>query len=201
MLIQVDVDSTLYDANKLFYEVGYGEFGIDWPKSYNYWFSPEDIGTDLKTLKNVFKRCHSKEYVLKQKPFAGAAEVLRDIASTYDNATLAYVSDRNEQQTAALTQWLGDNGFLMNGDEFVAATSDKREWMRDNRPDIVIDDRVRTILMARYELGSYVVSLEHPHNANLRGEVEGVWIVPDWQAMGVVLNEEVIPRVETRVKV
>jgi hypothetical protein len=201
MLIQVDVDSTLYDANKLFYEVGREEFGIDWPKKYYYWFGPEDIGTDLATLKNVFRKCHSRDYVLKQKPYKGAVEVLAQIAQDYDDVEIAFVSDRNEAQTAALQDWLDQEGFLVNGDEYVAATKDKREWMREQRPDIVIDDRIRTILMARFELDAYVTTLEHPHNMNLKGEVNGVYVVKDWTEMGVVLNKEVIPKLQTKVKV
>jgi len=200
VLIQVDVDSTLYDANKLFYEVATEEFGIEWPKKYYWWFGPEDIGTDLKTLKNVFKRCHSREYVLKQKPYPGAVEVLRNLVETYEDTEIAFVSDRNEAQTTALYDWLAQEGFLTSGDEFVAATKDKREWMRENRPELVIDDRIRTILMARFELDAYVTSIEHPHNMNLKGEVNGVYIVKDWPEMGEVLDTVVIPKIHTKVK-
>lgn len=201
MLIQVDVDSTLYDANKLFYEVGTKEFGIAWPKKYWSWFGPEDIGTDLATLKNVFRRCHSREYVLKNKPYPGSVETLKNLVELYDDVEIAYVSDRNEAQTSALREWLDQEGFLSSGDEFVAATKDKREWMRENRPDIVIDDRVRTILMARFELNSEVISLEHPHNMNLKNEVEGVYLVDDWDELSKVLNETIIPTIQTKVKV
>lgn len=201
MLIQVDVDSTLYDADKLFYKVAHEEFGVEWPRRFPGWASPEDIGTDLKTLKNVFRRCHSKDYVLQQKPYKGAVETLTQIVQDYDDVEIAFVSDRNEAQTAALQAWLDQEGFLTSGDEYVAATKDKREWMRENRPQIVIDDRVRTILMARFELDSYVTSLTHAHNVNLRNEVNGVWMVKDWPEMQTVLNEIVIPKVQTKVLV
>jgi predicted methyltransferase len=69
--------------------------------------------------------------VLKQKPYPGAAEILREIAQNYDQTEIAYVSDRNEQQTAALREWLEQEGFLFSGDEYVAATRDKREWMKE----------------------------------------------------------------------
>lgn len=197
MLIQVDVDSTLYDANALFYEVGTEE-GIDWPKIYYYWFGPTDIGTDLTTLKNVFRKCHSEEYVMEQKPYPGAAEILAKIVDEHDDVHIAYVSDRNSQQTSALQKWLDANGFLHTDDQVVIATKDKREWMRENKPDIVIDDRIRTMLLARYELGSYVASIEHPHNMNLRGEAEGIYLVKDWKAMAPVL-EELVAAVETKV--
>lgn len=201
MLVQVDVDSTLYDANELFYKVGREEFGIDWPKKYYNWFGPEDIGTDLATLKNVFRRCHSKEYVSKNVPYAGSVQVLKNLAETYDDIEIAYVSDRNEAQTTALQEWLEAKGFITRGDEFVAATKDKREWMRENRPEIVIDDRVRTILMARFELDSQVLSLIHPHNMNLLSEVDGVYLLPNWEEIGKTLTDIVIPKIKTEVKV
>lgn len=200
MLLQIDVDSTLYDANTLFYEVGTKEFGINWPKTYNYWFSAEDIGTDLKSLKTVFRHCHSKDVVLKQKPYLNAAQVLKNLTETFNDIDIAYVSDRNEQQNAALSEWLEVNDFLHSEDQQVVATKDKREWMRDNRPDIVIDDRVRTILMARYELDAYVATIEHPYNVNLKGEANGIYFAKDWKELGPIL-EEIIQKVETKVRV
>lgn len=197
MLIQVDVDSTLYDANKFFKDVA-AEFDVKWPSKYYHWFGPEAIGTDLATLKAIFKRCHSKEYVMKTKPYPDAADVLRLIAEDYDDVEIAYVSDRNEQQTTALREWLDEHGFLVNGETHVAATKDKRHWMRERRPEIVIDDRVRTILMARYELGSYVVSLEHPHNMNLINEAEHIYIVKDWNAIDRVLRDTIIPKLQQK---
>lgn len=201
MLVQVDVDSTLYDANALFHKVATEEFGIDWPKKYYYWFGPEDIGTDLKTLLNVFRRCHSKDYALKNIPYPGAVETLQSLVENHNDVEIAYVSDRNEAQTKALQDWLEQEGFIFSGDEYVAATKDKREWMRENRPEIVIDDRIRTILMARFELDSYVLTLEHPHNINLKGEVNGVYVVKDWKELGQTLETEVVPKLHTKVKV
>lgn len=197
MLIQVDIDSTLYDSDKLFNQVA-KEFDIDWPRRYHKWFGPEDIGTDLATLKGVFRRAHSREYVLKNKPYPDSASVLRGIVEDFDSIEIAYVSDRNEQQGEALRDWLDQEGFLFDKDQHVAATKDKRHWMREARPEVVIDDRVRTMLMARYELGSYVVSLEHGHNMNLVNEAEGIYIVPDWKAIDKVLREEVIPAIQEK---
>lgn len=199
MIIQVDVDSTLYDADKLFAELA-NEAGVKWIRKAPSWFTAEDIGTDLKTLKGIFRKAHSREYVLQQKPYPNAVQVLREIAENYDQTEIAFVSDRNEQQTGALKEWLEQEGFLVSGDEYVAATKDKRDWMRETRPDIVIDDRVRTLLLAR-ELGAYGVSLIHPHNQNLYCEVNGIYLVKDWKEMGTVLNETVIPKVETKILV
>lgn len=205
MLIQVDVDSTLYDADKLFSQLA-KEAGVKWFDRDNQWRPAEELlmddgsNCDLDTLKKIFRKAHSKEYVMQQKPYKHSAEVLRQISEAHDDVEIAYVSDRNSQQNAALEEWLEANGFLTNPDQIVVATKDKREWMREHRPSIVIDDRVRTILLARYELDAYVLTLEHNHNINLKGEANGVYFAKNWDALGEQL-EHLIQKVETEVKV
>lgn len=201
MLIQVDVDSTLYDADKLFGDLAEAA-GIKWPRRSNSWSQPDGIMKYDGTLCNrddlvrVFRKAHSKEYVSKNKPYPNAAKVLRGIVEDFDTIEIAYVSDRHESQGKALEDWLEAQGFLSNPEQKVLVTKDKREWMRQARPDILIDDRVRTILMARYELDSQCVSLQHNHNVNLLGEAEGIYIVKDWLAIDKVLREEVIPAIQ-----
>ena len=202
MLIQVDVDSTLYDADKLFRTLG-REAGINWPAKMNHWLPAEAITKDDGTpcvredLVKVFRKAHSREFVSQQKPYPHAVSVLKGIIDDFPEAEVAYVSDRNEQQTGALRDWLDEQGFLGH-DSFVAATKDKRHWMRERKPEIVIDDRVRTMLMARYELGSYVVSLEHNHNINLKGEVEHIYIVPTWKEIDTALREIILPKIQEK---
>ena len=203
MLIQVDVDSTLYDADKLFEELAEA-VGIKWPKRSLSWSQPDGIkkhdGTlcSRDDLVRVFRKAHSREYVMQQKPYPNAASVLQGIAQDYDGVEIAYVSDRHESQGAALREWLETNGFLSDPDQHVVVSKDKRQWMREKRPDILIDDRVRTMIMARYELGSYVVSLQHNHNVNLLGEVEGIEIVRDWKEIDRVLREDFLPELQKK---
>lgn len=191
MLIQVDVDSTLYDADKLFASIA-EEAGIKWIKKSPNWFGPEDIGCTLQDLKNIFRKAHSREYVMQQKPYKGAAEVLGQIAETWP-VEIAYVSDRNEQQASPLKEWLEANDFLHNPDQRVVVSKDKRQWMLEHRPSVVIDDRVRTMLFSKYELGAQVVSLRHNHNVNLKNEIDGIHIVNDWAEIGELLNVEILP--------
>jgi hypothetical protein len=198
MLIQVDIDSTLYDADKLFGDLA-AEAGIKWPRRDNEWKTAEEISRldgspcNRDDLVKVFRKAHSKEIVSQQKPYPHAAKILQEIVDTFDRVEIAYVSDRNEQQTGALREWLDANGFLHNEDIHVAATKDKRHWMREKKPEIVIDDRVRTILMARYELNSTVVALQHNHNINLKREADGIYICKDWTEIGKLLMDELIP--------
>jgi len=201
MLLQVDIDSTLYDADKLFGDLA-EEAGIKWPRRDNGWKSPSEVfkedGTacSVDDLKKLFRKAHSREYVMLNKPYPNSVKVLGDLVQDHPDLEIAYVSDRNEQQTSALREWLDDCGFLFSEDTHVAATKDKRHWMRERRPEIVIDDRVRTMLMARYELGSYVVSLQHNHNVNLKGECENIHIVKDWKEIDKVLRENILPHVQ-----
>lgn len=197
MLIQVDVDNTLYDSNVCFKKAA--EFyDVDWPLEYDHWFGPEYVGTDLKTLLNVFRRGHSKEFVCQNDPYPNAAAVLSALVDDFDDIEVAYVSDRNEAQSKALSDWLSLHGFLHLEDQHVVVSKDKRDWMRRMKPDIVIDDRVRTMIMARTELGSQVVSLEFPYNINLKGEIEGIHIVRDWMAIDDVLREIIIPEMREK---
>lgn len=197
MLLQIDIDSTLYPSDELFAEVA-KDFNVKWPKKYYKWFTPEEINTDLETLKNIFKRSHSRDYVLQNKPYPDAVDVLRGIADDFQEIELAYISDRNQQQGTALREWLSQEGFLIDENQHVAATKDKRHWMREMQPEIVIDDRVRTMLMARYELGAQVISLEHTHNCNLINEADGIYIVPRWKDINKVLRNIVIPEIQNK---
>lgn len=191
MLIQVDIDNTLYDSDIAFCEAA-KEFGVDWPLDYEYWFGPEYVGTDLETLLEIFKLAHSEKYVKQNRPYIDSVETLRGIVEDYDDVEIAYISDRNEKLGEVLKDWLTREGFLFNGHEHVAATKDKREWMRENKPDVVIDDRVRTILMARYEIDAKVIALEYSYNVNLTDEAEGIYIVPDWSAAENVLRDKIL---------
>jgi hypothetical protein len=72
---------------------------------------------------------------------------------------------------------------------FVVATMDKKSWLAEKRPSIVIDDRVQTIIYSRYEIGSTVLSLIHNHNRNLCNEIDGVYMCQDWFEIGFKLDE------------
>jgi uncharacterized HAD superfamily protein len=202
MLLMCDIDSTLYDADPLFESLA-KEYGVVWPPKANQWHPAVELRMEdgsncsLEVLKRVFRKAHSREYVSRNKPYPNASKVLKDLVSDYEQIEIAYVSDRNEQQTEALRDWLIAYGFLINEDQHVVATKDKRDWMREHRPSIVIDDRVRTILMARYELGSQVIAIQHPHNVNLRNEASGVYVVKDWKEVDEVLRDKIIPELQS----
>lgn len=191
MLIQVDVDSTLYDSDELFNRVS-KDYGFEWPTTYDHWFKAEFLGTDVDNLLAMFEEAHGEKYIYDTVPYPYAHECLEGIAHDFPEVEIAYVSDRNEQLGEHLRSWLTQEGFLVDPNQHVVATKDKRHWMREHRPEIVIDDRVRTMLMARYELGSQVLSLRHPYNANLIGEAEGIYILESWEQIDEALRN-IIP--------
>jgi hypothetical protein len=194
MIIQVDIDSTLYDADPLFAELA-REAGIDYPEHAYRWMSYSDIKkldgspVTLQEMKSVFRKAHSAEYINKQVPYENAAAVLNYIKRVHDNVDIIYVSDRHQQSNGPLRQWLIEHNFIKFNDENVATTKDKRHWMRTNKPEVVIDDRVRTILVARYELNSKVIVPKHNHNINLFGEAEGIYVEDDWNHIGKRLDK------------
>lgn len=185
-LMMVDVDSTLYDANECFGRVC-RDMGQDWwPEVYHYWFNSEDHGVTRETMTNLFRRAHSRTEIMKNDPYPGAVEVLRDFHDANPNWQIWYVSSRHPQTRGALAEWIEFHGFPMFDNVYVAMS--KWEWMAENRPDIVIDDRVQTQVKAHYELGAQVYSIEQPHNINLRGEIPGIVICKDWHAIGDALK-------------
>jgi hypothetical protein len=194
MLIAVDVDSTLYDADPLFSRIA-KEKGIDYPDRAHQWHTYEAIKMfdgsmcDRDLLQEVFMEAHDYKNIRNQTPYDNAAKTLKSICKTYDKIDLAFVSDRHELSRDFLVEWLENNNFIFQEDIKVITTKDKRHWLRVQKPEIVIDDRVRTILMARYELNASVFAYRHNHNANLQNEADGIYICEDWYVIEKELKE------------
>lgn len=193
MIIQIDIDSTLYPADPLFAKVA-KECGIDYLENANYWFTYRDVTklngdkVSYQEMRNMYRKAHSVSHVKKQIPYDNAAKVISEIRNTYD-VDIYFVSDRHGQSVGPLREWLMKHKFISFTDNMVVATKDKRHWMRQNKPEIVIDDRVRTILAARYELNCKVIALQQNHNINLKNEAEGIYIEKDWLDIGKTLDK------------
>jgi hypothetical protein len=190
-IIMVDVDSTLYDADALFNKVAI-DLGHDWyPKKSYEWFRADHIGVSQQVMTNLFRKAHSSEYVNEQlKPYKGSVKVINAFYNNFaDLFKIFYVSSRHPQMEGTLKEWLEMKGFPVEGEGFVVATMDKKSWLAEKRPSIVIDDRVQTIIYSRYEIGSTVLSLIHNHNRNLCNEIDGVYMCQDWFEIGFKLDE------------
>lgn len=189
MLIQVDVDSTLYDANVLFAEVAKEHFGIELPLDAGNWYDYNDVA-DTLTLHRIFRKSHSREYVEKQIPFEGAADCLKFCREK--GHEVVFISDRHAQARNTLLKWLKDNNFTehegFGTNAQVIAGLDKRTWMKKHMPDVVIDDRVRTMFLAR-SWNAHVFALECPWNVNLKREIEGIHICKNWTEIASKLDK------------
>jgi hypothetical protein len=192
MLVAIDVDSTLYDSATLFATVAKEYHDVKLPTDPNYWGSYDNYA-GLDTLLKVFRKSHSHEYVALQEPYTDAPEVCQMVQDKGHD--VYFISDRHPQAASALKSWIVNEGFINpdpNGfhpQDHIIVGKDKREWMRENQPDIVIDDRVRTLLFARFELNAVGIAYEQPWNINLTKEVDGVHILKDWQSIGRKLEE------------
>lgn len=186
MLIQVDVDSTLYDANLLFAEVAKEHFGVELPLDAGNWYDYNEVA-DTLTLHKIFRKAHSKEYVEKQVPYEGAAECL---AFCRDKGhQVVFISDRHGQAQNTLFTWLYDFGLTHDkSGGHVITGQDKRAWMKKNTPAVVIDDRVRTMFLAR-SWNAHVFALECPWNVNLKKEIEGIHICKNWTEIASKLDK------------
>jgi hypothetical protein len=190
-IMMVDVDSTLYDADALFNKVAI-DLGHDWyPKKSYEWFRADHIGVSQQVMTNLFRKAHSSEYVNAQlKPYKGSVKILKAFHENFsDIFKIYYVSSRHPQMEGTLMEWLVMKDFPLEDEDFVVATMDKKTWLTEKRPAIVIDDRVQTIIFSRFNLGATVLSLIHNHNRNLCNEVDDVWMCQDWFEIGYKLND------------
>jgi hypothetical protein len=198
--ILVDVDSTLYDADALFYKVAVDE-GHDWyPKKSYSWFRADHLGISQSVMTNLFRKAHSREYVNETlKPYKDAVNVLTEFDEIWgDQFKLCYVSSRHPQMEGTLLEWISYWDFPLDNPDDVIATMDKKSWIKENRPTIVIDDRVQTIIFSRFEIGATVLSLIHNHNVNLTNEVDDVYMCENWPEIGLRLNEVAARKVNVK---
>lgn len=178
-LMLVDVDDTLYHASSLFSFLA-KENGIPWFSQAPFWFRPQDVGIERKALTNMFRKAHCRETVMQQVPFYGAVSTLLNLKA--EGWTIWYVSSRHPQAQSVLRDWIQACGFPDY--ENTVAIMDKITWIDEYQPEVVVDDRVRTMIHARFSLGSEVFAIRQPHNTNLIGEIEGIHICENWTEIG-----------------
>jgi hypothetical protein len=188
VLITIDVDSTLYPANDLFVRVAREHFNVDLPSRPRTWHEYNNH-LDFADLSKVFRIAHKESNVSRQVPYEDSVEICQWLADR--NHDLFYISDRHPEARNALFFWLRDYGFIPETEDNISSvitSEDKRAWLSLNKPDIVIDDRVRTLVYARYELNALAVGLKHPWNENLDKEIDGIHLFDNWSQIGEFLD-------------
>jgi len=189
-LVMVDADGILCPSHAAFEEEAV-RLGFDKPP-YNYpmgrdlvhWFNDADVGCTLDELLDLFKAAH--ERYMDIEPYEGAVHVLNGLQEDYPDLHVWYVSSRNESTEPTFRQWIAENGFPWP--ENVVAMLSKEPWIEENRPNVVIDDRVRTLVNARLD-GAVGIALRQHHNVNLMRELPDIHIEPDWDSIGARVRE------------
>lgn len=194
MKIMLDVDGILYDAKPLFYREARA-LGIDWPVAPKFWGSRKQMGVDSKTWGKLFSRVHCEECVSALDPYPFAVSVLQTLVNDYPFLEPWYVSNRNPEFHGVLQDWLEANEFPYAHNVYVS--HNKLVWIDDQRPEIVVDDRVRTMIAARFEYGARVFSIIHPWNINLvNNEIEGIVLKNDWDELGEEIEKTILAHAE-----
>lgn len=185
MLIMVDIDATLYNStalfNKVSLELGYPEW-----LAHSYWTHSMEWGYDIPLWTSLFSRCHDRDNIFSTTPYPGSVEVLQELSD--QGHTLYYVTSRKPESYEATQDWLKENEFPQY-ENLKADLEDKNIWIGTNRPGIVIDDRVKTMMFAAYETGAEVFSLETTYNINMKGEHKGIHLYKDWYGIGEGVQE------------
>lgn len=176
-VIAVDIDSTLHEYMHTVALVALNEFEIrledppmDWAGALGNLPRPEQV--------EIFQRCHDREYIFLTNPYPYAAKALNRIDK--QGYEIWYVSDRKLSAHDDTVEWLSKHGFPQVDNVF--CSNDKRGLFEEHSDKLltVIDDRPRTLVYARYELGlPNVYSIKHTYNQNLT-DIPGIHILDDW---------------------
>jgi len=184
-LVMVDADGILCPSHAAFEEEAV-RLGFDKPP-YSYpmgrdlvhWFSAEDVGCTLDELLGLFRAAH--ERYMDIEPYPLAVETLWELSESHPTARFWYVSSRDESTEGTFKEWVRSYDFPHP--ENVVAMLSKEPWIAENRPNVVIDDRVRTLVNARLDGATGVALLQH-HNVNLLRELPDIYIEKDWPSIG-----------------
>ena len=158
--------------------VALNEFGIRLESAPNDWNDALPQGLSRPEQIEIFQRCHDREYIFLTNPYPGAVEALDWVSrSGYE---VWYVSDRKADSHADTVEWLEKHGFPQTHN--LHCSLDKRGLLEENKNRLatIIDDRPRTLIFGRYELGlDSVFTLRHEYNKNFT-DVPGIHISEDW---------------------
>jgi len=184
--MMIDIDSTLSSAVPIFKREAKA-LGIDWPTDRYHWITRQYLGVESRVMSKLFARVHSAENVKTLKPYPGSVEALQRLVERFPELDPWYVSNRNLDTKDVLQDWLEEHEFPYAYHVYVS--HHKLGWIQKERPAIVVDDRVRTMVLARFIYGAQVFSLIQPWNINLSyGELEGIVLRDDWFLLGAEIT-------------
>lgn len=208
--IAVDIDSTLYDFEKLarnqFLRLSQERddkslfMGTYHP--WVEWRSPAD-SCGLDAWLEVIGRCHTRENILTQQPFDGSVDTCWDLIES--NHDLMYISSRDEGCYKATRNWLKACNYPA-ADSLVVCGSDKSEHLADCQ--YLIDDRPKTVVEfvhnhswdssplersdgrdVRVERQRLAFVKAYPYNQALT-DLSNIYLGPTWDALRYYMEKK-----------
>jgi hypothetical protein len=193
-IIGVDLDSTLYCFLSAFNRSALDLHGVEGPVPHDVteWNAIEPFFDDFRDMLQCFEHAYSLENVELNVPYAEAKESLERLAGL--GYEIEYFTDRPDTSASATEAWLEHWDFPSRHNLNVCA--DKREVLRARNMELatLIDDRPRTLVFARYELGmENVYSLKHSYNRNF-SDIPGIHLADTWAGLeDLILNTLPLP--------
>lgn len=188
-IVVVDIDSSLYCFLSAFRrEAAEKGAKVPHPVYIKEWNGIEPYFVDFDDFAHCVQRSYSIENADRNIPYKGAvAAINRLVDLGYE---VRYYTDRPKSSEEATRHWLEMYEFPCVDNLYVCV--DKRDdlYRLKDRIATIIDDRPRTLVWARYELGlSDVFSLKHSYNRNLT-DIPGVHIANDWNSLMTIFEKE-----------
>lgn len=188
--ILVDIDSTLYDAGRLFVKYFAKLHGIKIPARIESWDFWQDYisAEEFKTLIRLYY--HSPKEILAAKPFPGAVEAIADWYS--EGRQIYIVSDRDPSTSDATKEWLRRIGLPYHR-IILRNPIDKVEYALAHKIDLVIDDKPETIERSA-EAGLAVASLIYRYNREVLARHPEVVAASSWPVLRRRIEERFFER-------
>lgn len=187
-VIAVDIDNTCHESDITMNRASMELFNspFRWCQQ-NQWYTGGDQNMPLENALQVFERMHDRDMIFMTDPYVGTKEGLDAlVAAGYE---IQYFTDRKEGSHADTVDWLRHHD--LPNPEGVYCSLDKRAALREVNDSLatIVDDRPRTLVYARYELGmDHVFSLRQPYNRNL-SDIPGVVLRDTWRELSAAIIE------------
>jgi hypothetical protein len=188
-IVVVDVDNTIHESDITLNLASMELFNspFRWCQQ-GEWYKGGHDKMPMENALKVFSRIYDRDMIFLTRPYVGAKAGLEAIKNAgYD---IYYYTDRPEKAHENTYDWLVEHG--LPDPENLKCCGDKRASLAEIKDSIatVIDDRVRTILYAQYELGiPKVFSITQPYNRNLT-DAPNVFLRETWKELTEVFLEE-----------
>ncbi len=147
----------------------------------------------LENALKVFDRMHDRDMIFLTAPYVGSVEGLNALAAA--GFDIVYFTDRKASAHQDTLDWLRHHGCpLLKGADSVLCSSDKRAALMERKDELLtlVDDRPRTLIYGRYELGMpEVFSLRQPYNRGL-SDIPGVNLRDTWLELSELILSKLV---------